>query len=58
MKRIRLNVKTGTEEQAKAVWEEYIKNNELPEGVPANPDEEYADEWKGWVSWLGWTNPE
>jgi|GEM_PF-7027192 len=50
--------RTGTEEQAKAVWTKYIKENKLPDGIPENPDEVYVDEWKGWVDWLGWTNPQ
>lgn len=50
--------RTGTEEQAKAVWQKYIKENKLPDYIPENPDEVYADEWKGWVYWLGWTNPQ
>lgn len=53
---IKPHERTGTEEQAKAVWLDFVKNNELPEGIPPNPDEVYADEWKGWVHWLGWTN--
>ena len=49
--------KTGTEEQAKAAWDKYVEENGLPEGIPSNPEEYYADEWKGWVYFLGWTNP-
>ena len=48
--------RTGTEESAKAAWIEYIKHNKLPPGIPPNPDEIYADEWKGWCYWLGWVN--
>lgn len=52
------NEQTGTEEQAKAAWLDYVKNNELPPGIPINPDEVYADEWEGWIKFLGWTSPQ
>jgi hypothetical protein len=50
--------RTGTEEHAKAAWLHYVEKNGLPDGIPINPDEVYADEWKGWCHWIGWTNPE
>lgn len=40
--------------EAKKAWEHYVENNELPTGIPANPDEIYKDEWKGWAYFLGW----
>ena len=49
----------GTEEEAKQAWISYIKNNELPDNIPPNPDEVYKnDGWTGWVDFIGWVNPE
>lgn len=40
--------------EAEKVWKHYIENNELPQGIPPNPDEIYKEEWKGWANFLGW----
>jgi len=39
---------------AERAWKHYIENNELPSGIPPNPDEIYANEWKGWSDFVGW----
>ena len=33
-------------------WRTYIKSANLPNDIPANPDETYKD--KGWISWGDW----
>ncbi len=40
--------------EAEKTWKYYIKHNELPAGIPPNPDEVYKDKWKGWTDFLGW----
>lgn len=34
-------------------WMKYCKENELPEGVPTNPQRTYEDQWEGWSEFLG-----
>jgi superfamily II DNA or RNA helicase len=36
-------------------WRDYIKNNNLPTGIPASPDKTYKrfNHWQGWGDWLG-----
>jgi hypothetical protein len=33
--------------------DEYAKWDERPEDIPAHPDREYKDKWKGWGDWFG-----
>lgn len=46
------------EKEAEACWRHYLETNGLPPYIPENPDEVYADEWQGWVKFLGWMNIE
>jgi len=36
-------------------WWDYIKANDLPEGVPTRPDRTYKEsgDWKGWADFIG-----
>jgi hypothetical protein len=35
-------------------WREFVKSDEMPQNVPANPDREYKNKgWKGWADFLG-----
>ena len=41
------------ESVARRIWLDYVKHHTLPPGIPPNPDEVYAKEWRGWCDWLG-----
>jgi hypothetical protein len=41
------------ESVARRIWLDYVKHHILPPGIPPNPDEVYAKEWRGWCDWLG-----
>ncbi len=35
-------------------WREFVKSDQMPQNVPANPDREYKNKgWKGWADFLG-----
>lgn len=40
--------------EAKKYWKWIVKYQGIPDDVPANPDEVYVDEWKGWTHYVGW----
>ena len=40
--------------EARQAWEAYVKSGRKPDDIPARPDLVYANEWRGWVDWLGW----
>lgn len=42
-----------TEQTAEKLWREYCATHTLPAGIPPNPDEVYASEWRGWADWIG-----
>ena len=33
-------------------WEKFVKSNERPTNIPANPKGTYKKEWQGWKNWL------
>lgn len=42
-----------TEKECKEFWKECCAAGEIPDDIPENPDEVYADEWTSWKDWFG-----